>query len=185
MDTITQMAMALLRSATPVPGSFAGGLVRSLGRRVASLVGYRQRAGWAVSAASEVPGASRPDDPANATHAAPLPRLIADLGLVLDRQLGAEERQLLARLGERASRGEVAEWLGSSHGAERVRVLRLRERLRAAARRHAATLAPDDRVLLERWLTAAPARVPSPSPAGRPAPALRRTARFRRFGAST
>ena len=168
MDTITQAAMVLLRSGTPVPGSLAGYLVTSLRRRVLNLVRDAQaRARRLEALAVEVGDPPAPDD---AREAEPVPRAIAELARALEQHLKDDERQLLAWLGDRVPQREIAEWVGSSYGAVRVRVLRLRERLREVARRHAATLPPDERALLERYLSAVPPRIPSRPPAARPSP---------------
>ena len=170
MDTITQAAMVLLRSGTPVPGSLAGYLVTSLRRRVLNLVRDAQaRARRLEGLAVEVGDAPAPDD-AGPPGADAVPRAIAELARALDQHLKDDERQLLAWLGDRVPQREIAEWVGSSYGAVRVRVLRLRERLREVARRYAATLPPDERVLLERYLSAVPPRIPSRPPAARPSP---------------
>ena len=168
MDTITQAAMVLLRSGTPVPGSLAGYLVTSLRRRVLNIVRDAQaRARRLEALAVEVGGAPMAGD---APAPDPVPRAIAELARALDQHLKDDERQLLAWLGDRVPQREIAQWVGSSYGAVRVRVLRLRERLREVARRHAATLPPDERVLLERYLSAVPPRIPSRPPAARPSP---------------
>ena len=171
MDTITQAAMVLLRSGTPVPGSLTGYLVTSLRRRVVNLVRDAQaRARRLDGLAVEMGSTPAGDGGATADPAAPVPRAIAELARILDQHLKDDERQLLAWLGDRVPQREIAEWVGSSYGAVRVRVLRLRERLREVARRHAATLPPDERVLLERYLSAIPPRIPSRPPAARPSP---------------
>ena len=133
MDSVTSAAMALLRSGTPVPGSLAGYLTAALRRR--------------VSPGSQAPRPEPNDAP---------PAEIVALGEAIARQLVEDDRRLLARLGERGVGRDVTEWVGMSFGGARVRVLKLRERLRTVARQHAATLAPDQRVMLERWLNSPP-----------------------------
>jgi RNA polymerase sigma factor (sigma-70 family) len=171
MDTITQAALVLMRSGTPVPGSLAGYLVTSLRRRVLNIARdaqsrLRRMETLATSVAVGTVAHPSVDD---ADPVAALPPAIADLARALDQHLRDDERQLLAWLGDRVPQREIAEWVGSSYGAVRVRVLRLRERLREVARRYAATLPPDERVLLERYLSAVPPRTPSRPPV-RPSP---------------
>ena len=171
MDTITQAAMVLLRSGTPVPCSLAGSLVTSLRRRLANLLRdaplrARRREAMAIEVGEVIAGDRTAGSETGESMA------IASLARVLVQQLAEDERQLLAWLGDRVGRREVADWVGGSHGALRVRVLRLRERLRAVARRHAATLPPDERVRLERYLNAAPPRIPSPPSAVRSSPSI-------------
>jgi RNA polymerase sigma factor (sigma-70 family) len=84
-------------------------------------------------------------------HAALSP-VLERLALAMENQLGADERRMLAWLGQRVPQREIAEWLGVSHGAVRVRVSRLRERLRRAARAYTETLGDDERLELERYL---------------------------------
>ncbi len=144
MDTIAAAAFVLMRSDTPVPGSLGGYMVTALRRRVMNLVRAERMARRHDVEASVV----APPGEETALVSAP----VARLARVLDQHLREDERQLLVWLGERVPQSEIAVWLGSTYGAVRVRVLRLRERLREIARRHAAALPPDEREELERFL---------------------------------
>ena len=73
------------------------------------------------------------------------------LALELERGLSPDERRLLAWLGQRVAQREIADWLGITHGAVRVRVTRLRARLRDAAFRYANRLDGDERAELDRF----------------------------------
>ena len=64
--------------------------------------------------------------------------------------LSPEEKQLLGWIGERVPQREIAEWIGSTHGATRARVHRLRARVIAEARAYLGRLARAEREHLER-----------------------------------
>ena len=67
------------------------------------------------------------------------------LASALDEGLTDEERTILDCVARSVPQRIIAEWVGMTHGALRVRVLRLRERLREAAVVYAAHLAPVER----------------------------------------
>ena len=73
----------------------------------------------------------------------------------------AEERDILAWLADYVPQREIARWLGTTHGAMRVRVHRLRERLRRDAQRFGTTLEPAERRELDRFLRRAGVTPPS------------------------
>lgn len=86
------------------------------------------------------------------------------LGALTERiraRVSAEEWQLLTWLGDYAPQRDIGRWLGISHGAVRVRVHRLRERLRACAREFGDTLPPDERRELDRFFRRAGVFPPS------------------------
>ena len=74
---------------------------------------------------------------------------IERLALELERGLSADERQILGWLSQRVPQRQIAEWLGVTHGAARVRVARLRARLAAAAIRYAHRTDAADRTELD------------------------------------
>ena len=73
------------------------------------------------------------------------------LALLLENELGREERRIITWLGRRVPQREIAAWLGVSHGALRVRVSRLRARLRLAALAHLESLIDEERAQIERY----------------------------------
>ena len=99
---------------------------------------------------------------------------IERLALELERDLTADERQILAWLSQRVPQRQIAEWLGITHGAARVRVARLRARLTAAAVRHADRTEGPERTELDRFF----GRLGLP--VGRPPASGRAAARYRR-----
>jgi RNA polymerase sigma factor (sigma-70 family) len=76
--------------------------------------------------------------------------------------LAEEERTLLLWERNRIPKRLIAEWLGAGYEATRQRIRRLRARLRAAALRHAATLAGAERREVLRYIQADEADVPPP-----------------------
>lgn len=163
-DVLASAAMLLRRAGAAVPRSLAGYLVAALRRRALNLVRAERRAA-AREAALEGELASRVDpaptgDEADASPAAPLLALAAHLDATLD----DGDRQLLHWLGDYVPQREMAAWLGVTHGAVRTRVSRLRQRLRAAAARWAATRDAPERRAIERFLQrVAPALPDAPS----------------------
>jgi RNA polymerase sigma factor (sigma-70 family) len=81
----------------------------------------------------------------------PLAQAIERLAAELERGLSVDERRLLGWLGQRVPQREIAAWLGTTHGALRVRVTRLRARLRDAALRYADRLDGDERAEIDRF----------------------------------
>lgn len=157
MDTIGAAALVLMRSDTPVPGSLAGYLVTALRRRVLNLARGERLARLRAADVEMPPRVGDTDAP----HVVSAP--VARLARVLEQHLREDERQILMWLGDRVPQSEIAVWLGSTYGAVRVRVMRLRERLREIARRHAAALPPDERDELERFLRRVAPAKSSPS----------------------
>jgi RNA polymerase sigma-70 factor (ECF subfamily) len=84
---------------------------------------------------------------------APPPELERLARALLD-GLGEEERLLVLWDHHRIPRRTIAAWLGIGHEAAKQRIRRLRLRLRALARRHAATLPEQERRALARHLGA-------------------------------
>jgi RNA polymerase sigma factor (sigma-70 family) len=76
---------------------------------------------------------------------------IAGLWQRCAKTLSPDEITLLVRVGRHVPLREVADQLGVSYGAARVRLHRLRERLHKEAIEHVATLKPDERDELERF----------------------------------
>ena len=99
---------------------------------------------------------STPDEHVSALHA------------FIGAQLDEEERRILGWVAERVPQREIAAWTGTTHGAARVRVHRLRARLLRAARAWLDALEPEARRAIARTHFREPVRG---ARATRPAPA--------------
>jgi RNA polymerase sigma factor (sigma-70 family) len=112
------------------------------------------------------------------------------LASALDEGLTEDERTILDCVARSVPQRIIAEWIGMTHGALRIRVWRLRERLREAAVVYAAHLSPAERLelkdffrrtaVLRREDVAPTAPVPAARTHARPAPP--RNARARAIG---
>jgi DNA-directed RNA polymerase specialized sigma24 family protein len=177
MEFLDDAALRLSLPTTRVPRSLAAYLAASFRKR--SLNGIRdarRRLRLRDGVAADAGGSNERMLPStvseNAARAAhgPLfePPVLAPtierLALELERGLSSDERRLLGWLGQRVPQREIAEWLGTTHGALRVRVTRLRARLRDAAFRHAERLDPAERAELDQFFRRVDI-VPSTSPA--------------------
>ena len=164
IEFLDDAAMRLCLPTTPLPRSLAGYLAASFRRR--SLNGVRdlrrrmllrdERALDIGGLAQRVIPGAVSENAVNATYgpgidAPALAPAIERLALELERGLSASERRLLGWLGQRVPQREIAVWLGTTHGALRVRVTRLRAALRDAAFRHASSLDGDERAEIERF----------------------------------
>lgn len=147
LDVITDVAMQLLRGDGPVPRNLSGFLATVLRRRVVD------RARRDASRVLEVPfDEAREaslgvmlDDSDHATPA--LVRLVDHL----EQHCDDTELQILHWLGEHVPQRTIAEWLGVGHGAVRMRVARLRNRLRDVARTYSRVLDADSREEIARF----------------------------------
>jgi RNA polymerase sigma factor (sigma-70 family) len=112
------------------------------------------------------------------------------LASALDEGLTEDERTILDCVARSVPQRIIAEWVGMTHGALRIRVWRLRERLREAAVAYATDLSPAERLelkdffrrtaVLRREDVARTTDVPAPQAHPRPAPS--RNARARAIG---
>jgi len=80
-----------------------------------------------------------------AAETPPLSPVLERLSRVVDAGISAEERQLLRWVSASIPQRLIAEWLGITHNAVRVRVLRLRDRLMDVALRDASPWKPGER----------------------------------------
>jgi DNA-binding CsgD family transcriptional regulator len=78
----------------------------------------------------------------------PLSPVLERLSRVVDAGITAEERQLLRWVSASIPQRLIAEWLGVTHNAVRVRVLRLRDRLMDIALRADGPWSPGEREAL-------------------------------------
>ena len=109
------------------------------------------------------------------------------LASALDEGLTDEERTILDCVARSVPQRIIAEWVGMTHGALRIRVFRLRERLREAAVAYAAHLAPVERLelrdffrrtaMLRRETVASGAPIPARQAHEKPAPSRNQRAR--------
>jgi hypothetical protein len=80
-----------------------------------------------------------------AAEAPPLSPVLERLSRIIDAGITDEERQILRWVSASIPQRLIAEWLGITHNAARVRVLRLRERLIEVALRDAGPWRPGER----------------------------------------
>lgn len=164
LGCLDDVALVLMRHLTPIPRSLAAYLIRALrhdvlgerrgtGRRAArdeaalALRGaMTERVVLEVCSEESVRASAGPD-----WEAAALSPALERLASALDEGLTDEERCVLGWLGQWVPQALVADWLGISYGALRVRVSRLRDRLREAALRYAGQLPPEDRAVLQEF----------------------------------
>lgn len=169
-DVLTSAVEVLQRPATTTPASLPAYLVAAVRRRVLNRARGAQRAAAREALlvrelADAWPPASADDMPDEPPAAVPSP--VAVLAAHLDTVLDDGDRQLLGWLGDHVPQRLMAEWLGVGHGAVRMRVSRLRQRLRALAHAFAAMRPPDERLAIERFLQRATR--PAPTSTARPA----------------
>jgi len=80
-----------------------------------------------------------------AAEAPPLSPVLERLSRIIDAGITDDERQILRWVSASIPQRLIAEWLGITHNAARVRVLRLRERLIELALRDAGPWRPGER----------------------------------------
>ena len=169
VELLDDLALRLTKLRQPVPRSLEAVAVVALRRRLisvrrnearrhqlegehASLLpgGERVIASAASAASLDASDASGAPGPGHVTaHGVDA---IAALGRALRLELSEDDARLLEWVVERVPQREAAEWLGTSHGALRVRISRLKTRLRLAARRYEATLGGADREVVAGFL---------------------------------
>ena len=168
VELLDDLALRLTKLREPVPRSLEAVAMVALRRRLISVRrNEARRRELEGEHASLLPGGERVI--ASAASAASLeasdasgalaPELvpvhgdaIAALGRALRLELSEDDARLLEWVAERVPQREAAEWLGTSHGALRVRLSRLKTRLRLAARRYEAALGGADREAVATFL---------------------------------
>lgn len=184
LDLVADIVLRLMRGELRAPRSLGGYLVTALRRR---LIDRHRRAvaqpevvtleeGRDGGAAFEA-GIARAERDATDGEGASL--ALTALAQHLEAHLDETDRRIVLWLGERIPQRVIAEWLGIGHGALRMRVARLRDRLREIARTYVATLDGDDRGEVARFFrrAATPGRIPPRTPERAPG--------GRRHGSST
>ena len=169
LDLVADVVLRLMRGDLRAPRSLGGYLVTALRRR---LIDRHRRA----SAQPEVVALEEERGGAMAAEAARRARDAGDgddaslaltaLARHLESYLDETDRRVVLWLGERIPQRVIAEWLGVGHGALRMRVARLRDRLREIARTYVATLDGDARAEVAAFFrrAAAPGRIPPRTP---------------------
>jgi hypothetical protein len=168
VELLDDLALRLTRLRQPVPRSLEALATVSLRRRLitarrnesrrraleseqaSALSGGERVIASAASAASlDASDPFQPDPAGEPQHGA---EAIVALGRALRLTLSEDDARLLEWMAERVPQRDAAEWLGTTHGALRVRISRLKTRLRLAARRHEARLDGAEREAVRRFL---------------------------------
>lgn len=173
LEVLAEVAMQLMRDDTPVPRNLQGLLMTVLRRRV--LDRLRREA----ARIPELPLDEVRDDALAVAHDGEAGRARAGPALVrladhLEAYVDDTELQILYWLAEHVPQRTIAEWLGMSHGATRMRIGRLRDRLREVVRTYWRVADDDSRAELARFFrrylnptTLPPSRGPGRAPGGR------------------
>ena len=165
-DLLDDVAERIRAHRLPAVASLAAYLASALRRRLSNARRdrrRRERLAREVAVEAGAPGesavlstcsahslrASRPPDDGDPDGLHPIVRGFHDH---VRATLSEDEWRILGWIGERVPQREIAEWMGTTHGAMRVRVARLRARAAAAGRRYLDALAPPERALLDRFL---------------------------------
>lgn len=158
-DFMGRIAMKLARPTSVVPDSLSAYVATAFRRHLIDRARSRRaRADAARDAASEIgPGewaiASALSEDAlrgvagahDADEAPASPDLMEALARHVERETTEAERRMLCWLAERVPQRLIAEWIGVSHGAARLRVMRLRARLRESVLSYALALPQGER----------------------------------------
>jgi DNA-directed RNA polymerase specialized sigma24 family protein len=160
VETLNDAAVPLMKYSTPVPRSLVAYLVGSLRHRVgasaraARRVAEGQREFTDEGEAAELLARSSSEASVRASRGQwsdppVLSPALERLASALDEGLTSEERMILDWVARWVPQRVIAEWVGMTHGALRIRVWRLRERLREAAVVYADHLSPAERLELK------------------------------------
>lgn len=158
-DCLGDGAMRLMRPEVPAPVSLTGYLITALRNRMSNdRRAARRRATLGAASAAMAQAetgervvreacseASLRASAGPAFEAPPLSPVLARLWSLIDGAATAEEHRLMRWLGASVPHSLVAEWLGITHNAARVRALRLRDRLMGVALRSGERWAPEER----------------------------------------
>jgi DNA-directed RNA polymerase specialized sigma24 family protein len=155
-DCLSDAALHLMQPTVAVPSNLTGYLVAAFKHRLANDRRARKRrlaAGTAaVSYGSDervvrevCSEASIRASAGPVAEAPPLSPVLERLSRLIDADITDQERQVLRWISESIPQGLIAEWLGITHNATRVRVLRLRDRLIEVALRYDGPWHPGER----------------------------------------
>ena len=156
MDFLTDSALRLMQPTVAIPANLTGYLVAALRHRLANDRRAVKRRVAANAAAAGVGGGERVVHEvcseasirasAGPAYEAPaLSPVLERLSCVIDAGISDTERQMLRWISASIPQRLIAEWLGITHNAARVRVLRLRERLIDVALRGDTAWSPTER----------------------------------------
>ena len=170
LDVIADVAMQLMRPDNPAPRNLSGFLATVLRRRVLD------RARRDASRIREVPYDEARETLLGVVQEGEHDATPAIVRLVdhLERHCDDTELQVLHWLGEHVPQRTIAAWLGVGHGAVRMRIARLRDRLREVARTYWQVLDDEAREELAHFFrrfimppTITPPNGPGRAPGGR------------------
>lgn len=158
-DCLADSAIHLMQSGVPIPGNLTGYLVAAMRHRMANdrraekrrlaageaaiAHGHSERVVREVCSEASIRASAGP-----AAEPAPLSPVLERLSRLVDAGITPEERQLLRWVSASIPQRLIAEWLGVTHNAVRVRVLRLRDRLMDLALRFEGPWRPGEREAL-------------------------------------
>jgi len=164
-DFLERISMKLARPTSVVPDHLAAYVAAAFTRhlidrararrsRSAALreaMTARDSGEWVVSSLSSE-DALRASVGAGGRDDGELPAALRALLGFVESETSEEERRLLWWLAERVPQRQIAEWTGVSHGAARLRVMRLRAKLRQRILTYVAGQPPDERAAVLRVL---------------------------------
>lgn len=158
-DCLADSALHLMQSGIPIPANVTGYLVSAIRHRLANdrraekrriaageaavSHGHTERVVREVCSEASIRASAGP-----AAEPPPLSPVLERLSRVVDARITPEERQLLRWVSASIPQRLIAEWLGVTHNAVRVRVLRLRDRLMDIALRADGSWSPGEREAL-------------------------------------
>jgi RNA polymerase sigma factor (sigma-70 family) len=155
-DCLSDAAIHLMQPTVAFPANLTGYLVAMFRHRLANdRRSTKRRTATGTAAASLGDGervvrevvseASIRASAGPAAEAPPLSPVLERLSRIIDAGITDEERQILRWVSASIPQRLIAEWLGITHNAARVRVLRLRERLIEVALRDSGPWRPGER----------------------------------------
>jgi DNA-directed RNA polymerase specialized sigma24 family protein len=155
-DCLTDSAIHLMQATVAVPWNLAGYLVAAFRHRLANdrraterRIAIGTAALWADDGEPVVRDlcseASIRASAGPAFETPPLSSLLERLSRVIDSGITDDERQMLRWVSAAIPQRLIAEWMGITHNAARVRVLRLRERLIELALHSDVSRSPSER----------------------------------------
>jgi DNA-directed RNA polymerase specialized sigma24 family protein len=158
-DCLADSAIHLMQANVPIPVNVTGYLIAALRHRLANdrraerrrlaageaavWHGHGERVVREVCSEASLRASAGP-----AAESPPLSPVLERLSRVVDAGITAEERQILRWVSASIPQRLIAEWLGVTHNAVRVRVLRLRDRLLEVALRDDGPWNPGEREAL-------------------------------------
>ena len=161
-DVIEDIAVSIVNDRIRPARSLAAYVAKSFRSRLVQMAKANRRATLGFEYASARDAAGERTVPSvvseNTLHASqgadwqPVPTTpaVARLAELLDKGLNDQERRILDWLSHHVPQRDICAWLGVSYAAGTQRIWRLRARLRAAARSHAATFSLAERAQLAR-----------------------------------